>query len=148
MFDWTNEEAQSIDAGLGALEAVAGELGEKQLIGLLKCRTQIWRTLRDSEQGDTLRSAAALTVKFVYAGIQKKRQIGDDNDTFFRTGLYRPEIEEAYRFGQELVRYNRLMEQSLWNRLRGKRGLLSGNFVDADCQKVINILGSHEDQLE
>ncbi len=148
MFDWTNEEAQSVDAGLGALEAVAAELGDKQLADLLKCRTQIWQPLKDSKQGDVLRWANALTVKFVYAGIQKKREIGDNNDTFFRSGMYRPEIEAAFRFGQELVRYNRLMEQSILNRLRGKRGLLSGDFVDAHCQKVIDILRSHEDQLE
>jgi hypothetical protein len=152
MFDWTDDEARVIDEGLEAIQLAATELGDQVTFDLLKVRTQIWQELRTdnqpAENSDSLRSAAAQTIRFAYAGMLKKREIGEDNDTFYRTGLYRSEIEAAYRLGQEMVRYNRLIELSFWNKIRGRKGPISRGLLDGPCQRVVEIIRAREDALE
>lgn len=144
MAEPTEPEARSIESAFDALEGICAAMSDEQLLELHMIRAEIFKYLRDGGHTDSL-NATALTVREVYNGILKKREVGADDNWFQKNSVLSPSVEKAYIFGQKLVRWNRLLELRFWDRLLGRSGPLTKHPPDAlckDAQKaLVNWLG-------
>lgn len=140
----TAHEAFSIDLAFGAIEEICDRMGTEQVVQLHSLRSGFLRYLvrHDPNHPNALLNATALTVREVYLGIKRKREIGEDTDLFVRLGLH-PEVketEDAYVFGQMLVRWNRLYELRWPGRWAGRKGPLTTIAPDEVCGYAITAM--------
>lgn len=131
----TEVEAYSIDLAFQTLEVIAEHMSDETLAELHEVRARIFGHLRDNDPAnpDVILLSTALTVRQIYLGIKGKREIGEDNDTFHRSGMYFPSAEAAYEYGQKLVRWNRLLELGWLDRLLARKGPLTQIRPDDVC---------------
>jgi hypothetical protein len=120
----TQHEVDRIELAWGVLEAVTAAMGAEQEYELLKVQTLVFQQVHEwGPEGYASLLAKAMMMSMVRDGIRKKIEVGEDNDTFYRAGL-NPGFSEAHELGQKLVRWNRLIERRLLDRLLARKGPL------------------------
>lgn len=124
----TTREVQLIESAWTCLESITHAMSTVQEIELARIRNLYFQELSHKINLDLSPILAkCLTMKSIREGIEKKLVVGADNDNFhfhLNTAERSYAEEQAYNFGQKLVRWNNLLERRFFDRILNRKGPL------------------------